>query len=296
MKRDLTIGVDIGGTKTQTGLVSANGRILKRERILTRKRGSADDFVDDLTRAIKAVWSPRVRSIGVGIAGLVDTKNGIFISGPNLPTSLKNLPLAARLKRRFKVPVRVDNDARCFTLGETRFGSAKGRSNVVALTIGTGIGGGLVVNGQVHRGHDNSAGEVGHMTLGDTAFICGCGRPGHLEALASGTAISERYRRLTGRKLPARDIDERSRRGDRAAVKAVEEAGRWLGLGIANLALTLDPDVVVIGGGAGRTKLLWPALRRSYRRAVLYPKLRNLPIVPAKLGDDASLVGAAQLA
>ncbi len=297
MKKDLTIGVDIGGTKIQAGLVTKNGRILARIRTATNRKAGAKAFIKDIERAIEAVWSPGVSGIGVGIAGLVDAKNGIFLGGPNLPGSLRGLRLAAALKRRFRVPVGVDNDARCFTLGEARFGSAKGKNNVIGLTIGTGIGGGLVVNGQVIRGRDNSAGEIGHMTLcGEQSFICGCGRPGHLEALASGTGLSELYRRLTGRKLTAKEIDERSRRGEKAAVKAAETAGGWLGLGLANLALVLDPDIMVIGGGASRTRLLWPALRRSFRQAVIYPELRRLPIVPAALGDDANLVGAALLA
>ncbi len=297
MKRGLTIGLDIGGTKIQSGLVTANGRIVARYRAATPTKGGAKALMTEIEKALVEVWTPRVKSIGIGIAGLVDAKKGVFLGGPNLPPSFRNIPLAARLKRRYKVPVRVDNDARCFTLGEARFGAAKGQKNVIGLTIGTGIGGGLVMNGQIIRGRDNSAGEVGHLTLDlCSPCVCGCGQSGHLEALASGTAIAGYYRQLTGRRIPAREVEERSRRGEKAAAKAVETAGAWLGLGIANLALVLDPDMIVIGGGASRSRLLWPALRRTFRGSVLYPRLRTIPIVRAELGDDANLVGAASLA
>lgn len=297
MHHCLNIGVDVGGTKIQAALTNPAGKIFKRYRLPTEAQRGAKTVLENIGKAIAAVWDADVHAIGVGIAGLVDVRHGIFLGGPNFPKSCRRLKIAAILKQEFRVPVVMDNDARCFTLGEALYGAARGKAHVVGLTVGTGIGGGLVLNGFLYRGRDNAAGEIGHLLLEGCCreAKCGCGRFGHFEALAAGPAISRAFQAKTGKKLLALEIAALAARGNAQAQRVIADAAKWLGLGLANLAHAYNPDVIVIGGGVSRAKALWPGLKRSFKANVIYPQLRTTLIVPAKLGDDANVLGAAAL-
>jgi len=295
MTKKYAIGVDVGGTKIQTALILGH-RVLKRFRVPTEAKRGKKVILSNIARAIKEVRAPGVGFIGVGIAGLVDHKKGVFREGPNFPRSFRQIPLARWLTAKFGVPARVDNDVRCFTLGETRFGAAKGRLNVVGLTIGTGIGGGIVLKGRVYRGRDNAAGEIGHAIVDiGSKERCGCGRLGHFEALAAGPAIMKLFFDRTGKRLLATDIEKLAKKGDRVAARTLAEASRLLGIGAASIAQILNPDIIVIGGGVSRVRSLWPGLIRTFKQNVTFPVLRSTPIVMAKLGDDANVLGAALL-
>lgn len=295
MKKNFLIGVDIGGSKIQAGLISS-GRVLKRMRTATEAKKGERVVLAHIAKCVDAVWDKHVKAIGVGFAGLVDFHKGVILSGPNFSRSFRDVRLASWLRRKYGVPVAIDNDVHCFTLGEARFGAGRGHRNVVGITLGTGIGGALFLNGRLYRGRNNAAGEVGHMTIASkTGSRCGCGRLDHFEALAAGPAQSASFYRLTRKTLLPTQIETLAKAGDKKARKNIEEAGRWLGRGIANVIQTVDPDIVIIGGGVGRNKLLWPPMRRHMKLNVIYPVLRLTPIVPARLGDDANLIGAALL-
>ncbi len=287
MPKYLIVGLDVGGTKIHAGLVTPQGRVLKRFKVPTEASKGRSVILKNIEAAICGVWHNDVRAIGVGLAGIVDAKKGIYLQGPNFPRSFRNISVAKELKRRFSVPVMVDNDVHCFTLGESRFGAGKGHSLVVGLTLGTGIGGGIVIDGRLYRGKNNAAGEVGHMIIGDNAR--------DFEDLASGTAMARMYAERTGVRLDALSVERAALKGDQAAIETISIMRNALAVGIANIIHVLNPEVVIIGGGVSRMKALWSGLSKRVRSHLVYPQLAKTPIKKAVLGDTANVVGAALL-
>ena len=207
MKGNAIIGIDVGGTKIRAGLVAPHGKVVKRVTIPTEAGKGSKTVLRNIVSVAERVWRNDVRGIGIGLAGIVDRKKGVFLQGQNLPRSFRNVPIGRLLEKRFKVPITVDNDVHCFTLAEATLGAGKRFSHVVGLMFGTGIGGGIVVDGRLFRGRDNAAGEFGHTVIdAGSPYACGCGRKGHFEAMASGTGMSNIYRRLTGKKIEPYEV------------------------------------------------------------------------------------------
>jgi len=305
------IGLDIGGTKIAAGVVTAAGVVLDRTQVPTPPADQAAtlaamvEVVDQLRAR-----HPAVAAIGVGAAGLVEWPRGRLRWAPH--NAYRQLELRRLLHERTGLPTIVDNDANAAAWAEARFGAGAGSDDLVLVTVGTGIGGGLVLDGAVYRGDAGLAGEVGHMVVDPRGDHCDCGNRGCLEAMASGNALGR-----AGREAAARDPDGRlatlaggpervtgeivfqaATEGDQTAVGLFERIGFWLGVGIASVITIFDPDVVVVGGGLVATGdlLLVPA-RASMERYVFARAHRDLPpVVPARLGADAGLVGAATLA
>jgi glucokinase len=297
MSKPFAIGVDVGGTKIHAGLVSIRGTVLASRRLPSGVSGGKKEVLRGIETSIAAVWKTGVKAIGLGMAGLTDPKKGIYVEGPNLPESFRNVEICRLLRKKFGVPTFIDNDVHCFTLAEALFGSAKGHRAVVGITLGTGIGGGIVMDGAIYRGRDNAAGEIGHMTLDiESGAVCGCGRRGHFEALASGSAMSNLYAAATGRTVDAPEVEAAAMRGEEEAVRVLDRMATALAAGIANAIHALNPDMITVGGGLANANALWkPALSRI-EEFVVYPALRKTPVVRAKLGDDANIIGAAWLA
>ncbi len=295
MHAKTVIGIDVGGTKISVGRVSG-GKVVAGLQHATDAGKGAKHVLDTIITLTKKLWTADVTAIGVGIAGVVDHKKGVFVGGPNLPKDLKNTPLVALLKRRFKVPVTIDNDVHCFTLAEAKLGSAKRFSHIVGLTFGTGIGGGIVLNGELYRGRNNAAGEFGHtvVSLGSTAQ-CGCGKTGHFEAYGSGTAMSNLYFTLTKKRLTPLQIEQIALRGDKKAKQVLAVMTDALAAGLANIIHSLNPDVIVLGGGLTNIKTLWRPITTKIRALVVSPKLGDTPIVFGSLGANAGVLGAALL-
>jgi glucokinase len=252
-----------------------------------------------------------VLAVGVGAAGLIDAGEGVLRFSPNL--AWRDLPIAARVREALGLPCQVDNDANTAAYAEYRFGAGRGYRHMLLVTVGTGIGGGIVSDGRLFRGANGFAAEVGHIIVEPGGPLCGCGNRGCWEQVAAGRAIDRMgreearehensiLRRLADgdpEKVTGRLVSEAARRGDDAARHILSEAGRRLGEGIAGLVNVLDPQVVVVGGGAivAGDLLLEPA-RASFRDAVEGPEFRpRVPLVAAELGNDAGAVGAAALA
>lgn len=288
-----TIGVDIGGTKIHAGLVSSTGKVLSRKKIPTEAfKGKAAILANTLT-AIKAVWASNVQAIGIGIAGVVEAQKGLFISGPNLPDDFRNNRLAAFIQKEFDLPASIDNDVHCFTLAEAIFGSAKGFSKVVGLTIGTGVGGGIVIDKQPYRGRNNAAGELGHMIIEASSPVeCSCGKKGHLEALVSGAGLTKLYAKETGINLEASAIEQAAAAGDETAKRLLTKASESLAVGLANIIHILNPDIITVGGGAIRGSSLFSTAAALYKKLLISPMLASTPVKKSKLGDDAGIIGA----
>ncbi len=308
-----TIGVDLGGTKLLAGVVDSDLGIHHRtQRSVSGLDQSAllDAAVDAVEEA-RAAASAEVAAVGFGIPSLIDQRTGTAVIAVNQP--LANIPFEAVMAERLGMPVFVDNDANVTALAEHRAGAARDASEAVLLTIGTGIGGGLILRGELYRGAIGSGAELGHMVIDMDGPPCqgNCPNHGCLEALASGTALAREARRLAqerqdsrladafceGRELAGPLITELAHDGDPAAIETIELIGRRLGVGIASLVNIFNPQVVVIGGGviAAGELLLEPARAVVAERA-LPPSKDTVKIVAAHFGVEAGMIGAAALA
>ena len=286
------IGVDVGGTKMAAGVSVAGSRLEAVVRAATPPH--QEDLVEGLVAlvldAVAASPEP-VRAVGVGVPSLIDRASGHVLMSVN--AELAGLALRPLLQERLGLPVAVDNDGNLAVLAEQRAGAARGRQNVALLTLGTGIGGGLVLDGEVYRGGRGTGAELGHITVQADGPPCQghCPNHGCLETFVSGTAIA---REAGGRDAPtvARLADE----GDPEAAAVLERAGRWLGVGLATLANVLNPDVFVIGGGVGEVgeRILVPARAELAARAL--PPNADAPVLAAAFGNQAGMVGGAMLA
>ncbi len=310
------VGVDLGGTNIVAGALAEDGSdLLALRSEPTRADQGADAVVDRMARMIEAVIAETmaqtgakrddVIGIGVGSPGPLDRERGIVVTTPNLGWT--NFPLRDAIQERTRLPVRIDNDANCATLGEWWLGAARGANNVIGMTIGTGIGGGIIIGGRLYHGASDVAGEIGHATIDITGRRCKCGNYGCLEAYASGPSIADRAReavsgddnammiRMAGGdpgRITAATVYEAAKKGDDTALDVVRETSRFLGAGIANLLNIFNPDVVVIAGGvtqAGDT--LFAPLRREVRKRAFKPAVEACQIVPGVL-TAAGVVGA----
>jgi len=301
MKRAATrfaVGIDIGGTKIHAGLF-IGGKIVKRHRVPSRAMEGKSAVFAAINEAIEAVWDARVKTVGVAFAGLVDHRRGTCIIGPHFSENFRNVPLARILEKRWRVHAAIDNDARCFALGETLAGAGKRHADgtVVGITLGTGIGGGIIMGSRPYRGAHNAAGEIGHgVILGGAGARHSADSRMELEQLASGSAFINHFYSRTHRKADTYEIERLAEEGDRFATESLEILTESLASGLANLIYTLDPDAIVIGGGIARVRALWGTLRERVSDSLLFPTLAATPILPAKLGDDAQLVGAVSMA
>jgi len=302
----LAVGLDVGGTKIAAGLVGADGSVLLRERLSTPDDTEAlfELLVDAALRLSQGqVDIP----VGVGAAGLV-SHDGVIRYAPNI--SWVDEPLQQRLAERLGVAVTIDNDASAAAWGEFRVGAGSAVRSMAMLTLGTGVGGGLVIDERLVRGASGFGSEFGHIIVDEGGPACPCGNHGCLEPLASGTAIGRIAReRLAGGQVPAgsalhrldavtgKAVTVAAHAGDAAAREVLATAGFWLGVGIASLCNAVDPELVVIGGGAIQAGelVLEPARRAFVERLIGAAQRRPTKIVRASLSDDAGLVGAALL-
>jgi len=308
-----TIGVDVGGTKVLGGVVDEAGTILR-----TARRPTPSVNVDETCDAIADVvaelrFGREIDAVGIGAAGFVDASRATILFAPNL--AWRNEPLRDRVRERVGLPVVVENDANCAAWAEYRFGAGQGEQVLVLITMGTGIGGGLVIGGSLYRGAFGMGAEYGHLRVVPGGRRCGCGNRGCWEQYASGKALVREARDIAvGAPLTARrlleiaggtindiegpEITTAALEGDPAAVDCFQEVGSWLGQGIADLTAVLDPSCFVVGGGVAEAgDLLLEPARKTYAEAVSGRTYRPLASIRrAALGNTAGLVGAADLA
>lgn len=304
------VGLDVGGTKIAGFRVAREGRILARDAVETPAE-DPEATIAAMVSVARGLVTADVIAVGVGAAGMVDASTGVLRFAPNL--AWRELPIAARVSESLGLPCQVDNDANVAAWGEYRFGAGRGVQHMLLLTVGTGIGGGIVAGGRLFRGAHGFAAEIGHIIVEPGGPVCGCGNRGCWEQVAAGRAIDRRGREaarehprsllatLAGgepEKVTGAVVTEAAKRGDDVARSILTEVGRRLGEGIAGLVNVLDPEVVVVGGGAidAGDLLLEPA-RAAFVDAVEAPEHRPVvPILAAELGNDAGAVGAAALA
>lgn len=312
MAERLAIGIDVGGTKIAAGVVDEDGRVLARSRRATPTTDPSAvlDAIAGLVEEFRDRFA--VRAVGVGAAGYVDVTGSTVVFSPHL--AWRNEPLRDAVVRRTGLPVLVDNDANAAGWAEWRFGAAQNLPDVVLVNLGTGIGGAMVLDGRLYRGHSGMAGEFGHQRVVDDGRPCECGNRGCWEQYASGRVLERRAQAAVaegsaiGRALAEAAggpehvdgavVGRLSADGDEEARAWVADVGRWLGIGLANLAAALDPAIFVIGGGVSQTgELLLRPARLAFAEHLTGRGYRSeARIVAAHLGNDAGLVGAADLA
>lgn len=304
------LGLDVGGTKILAVRTDEAGAILDRAQAPTPAEDQ-EATLEAMVGVARRLLGPEVRAVGVGAAGMVEAATGVLRFAPNL--AWRDVPIAARMGAALGLPCLVDNDANAAAFGELRFGAARGRRHVLLVTVGTGIGGGIVVDGRPFRGAHGFAAEIGHIVMDPLGPPCGCGNRGCFEQMASGAAIGrlgrEAAREDPGSRLAALAggdpeavtgelVTRAALEGDAQAIGVLGAVGTWLGVGIAGLVNVLDPEVVVVGGGAAAAgELLLGPARTAFRDAVEAPDRRPpVPILTATLGPEAGAIGAAALA
>jgi Transcriptional regulator/sugar kinase len=305
MKRYIT--VDVGGTQIRVaGFAENSTEPLVQKKIKTQ--GDGQTPVERLTGVLSEIWPTLqdVSSIAIAAPGYLDPKKGIVVTAPNIP-GWQNLPLAGILQSKFNVPVYLGNDANLAALGEWKFGAGRGHSNLLYITISTGIGGGIILENQLVNGANGMAGELGHVVAVPDGPMCNCGKRGHIEAVASGTAIARYVKEKIAAGVPsvfaagatpsAKEIAEAARAGDKLSNEAFELAGFYLGRTFADFLHILNPSILILGGGVSMSgDLIIKPMKASLEQHVISPEyLSNLSIVQAALGDDAGLLGALAL-
>jgi glucokinase len=303
---DLLLGVDIGGTDVKLGIVSVSGEVLERGKIPTRAGEGPPVVASRVAEWLRGRSREHstVSAAGIGCAGLIDGRRGWLYTSPNLP-GWTGIALGATFEEALGLPAVIENDANCAAYGEHRRGAGVGTTNFVALTLGTGVGGGVVIGGELYRGAAGFAGEIGHHVIQVDGPVCGCGKRGCLEALIKAEAIVDRARslarsaggRLWEEPLTVEAIHRAAVGGDQLAVRALAETGRLLGVGLSNVIHVFDPDAIAVGGGvAGAGDFVLEPARATVRDFYMDAAMSHVRIVPARLGNAASFIGAALLA
>jgi glucokinase len=305
---DTYIAVDIGGTQLRAALYAAGEtKPLAQKRVPTRAKDQT--AVERLIDLLKSIWPTEHTVSGIGLAapGPTNPRTGVIYSAPNIP-GWTNLPIAHIIHDEFKVPTKLGNDANMAALGELKYGAGQGYNHLLYITISTGIGGGVIDNGELLLGHQGLAGEIGHITVLPNGPMCSCGIQGHLEALASGTAIARYVADQLSAGVPssladivsptARDVSLAAEQGDPLAKSALARAGTYMGHAIADFLHIYNPQIVILGGGVSRSGAFFmEPLRTSVADRVMSKEyLHGLVITTAALGDDAGLMGALALA
>jgi len=306
------LAVDLGGTNVRFAIVSQKGEVLSRSKRKTEVHEGAaqtlqkilDGIADRLEGAARGV-----SGIGIGSPGPLDSRRGIILESCNIP-GWHNIKLKAIVEKRFGLPCKVENDANCAALAERWVGAGKGVRNMLHYTLGTGIGGGVIVEGKLLQGSDYAGGELGHVTVEPDGLPCSCGNTGCIEAYASATGIVRRTEarlaageacvllegwRVGGLKITARVVQDAAEQGDRLAQEIVEETGRYLGIAVASMVNVFNPDVVSFSGGVARFgRMLFEPVRAEVKRRAFRSMTRRLRIVRSRLGDTCGVIGAAR--
>lgn len=302
------VSIDIGGTRLRAAAYKQDQfQPISQKRVETKAK--EPNAFGRLISLLEDIWpkNENVDAIGVSSPGPVDPHTGVIMVTPNIK-EWRDFPITTKLTDHFGIPAYLDNDANLAGLAEWKFGAGRGHHNVLYLTVSTGVGGGVIINDQLLQGHHGLAAELGHTTIQADGPLCGCGQPGHLESFSSGTGI-ERFvaeQLKAGResllqpdkKNSAHAISEAAKQGDALSIEAYQNAGKYLGIGVANFLHAFDPSIVIFGGGVSQSgPLLFDSFHVSLKERVIHSRyLEGLVITRAELGDDSGLLGARALA
>ena len=297
--RPFVLGIDIGGTNIKLGLVDSAGKVFARTNLSTRT------FIRNKTKLINAIVlsieslirknridKKDILGIGIGLPGLIDMERGVVNLLVNIP-GWKNVPLKRIIEKRLHIPTFIDNDVNLMALGEWKFGAGRGMKNLVCMTLGTGVGGGLVINNELFRGEGFSAGEIGHIPLNEKGPQCNCGGYGCLErSIGNQHLLKEARKIFKNKNITLEEITDRANNGDRKAIRFWKEVGRHLGNGLTGVINLLNPRCIIIGGGiANAHKYLFKTISETLKKRAMKIPAKMVKIVNAKLGNDAGIIG-----
>jgi len=304
------IGIDVGATNIKGAIINSYGNIVHK--IVRRNPGNFNAGINVIEELVSSLLIEKniseVFGIGIGIAGTVDFKKGKVIFSPNIK-DMKNIPLKQLLEEKFKITVLIDNDVNVAALGEKWMGAGKHLNNFIMITLGTGVGGGMILNGNIYRGANYSAGEIGHQVILFNGKTCGCGSSGCLEAYCSTEALVRQAQEfinageetLITKEVIKGDIEpahifHAAAKKDKIALEIVREYSRYLGVGLANLANIFDPEAIIIGGGISKSlELMLPHIKESLKIHTSINPEQEVQIIKAELGSNAGIIGAASL-
>lgn len=293
------VGIDIGGTKIAIGVVDQDGSIIIQDSIPTPS--DPEDAVRRIDQIVKTmltkahVTTDQLTGFGIGAPGPLDREEGVLKKAPNLP-QWENYPIKKQIEQLYSKPVYFENDASAAAVAEKWLGAAQHSDHFVYITISTGIGGGLFLNGKLHTGISGNAGDIGHFVIDPNGAACKCGQLGCWEALASGTAIAQAGSQLTGRELTTKEVFEMYKAEHHVITPYIEQVFRYIGIGCVTVINTLDIDLIVIGGGvSGAGQELFDAANKYIRQFAFSPKGRDVQVVQTGLQQNTGLLGAASL-
>ncbi|MEW6381112.1 MAG: ROK family protein [bacterium] len=311
------IGVDLGGTNMRAGAVSSSGQVFHRLSLPTRVNLGLEEVIGRIAGSILNVIEQaekeghRIEGVGIGSPGIIDIRTGTVVTSPNFP-EWKQVPLKLIMENKLPYPVFLDNDANAFAYGEKWVGVGKNVQSMVCMTLGTGVGGAIILDGRLWHGFDGMAGEVGHMTVEPNGLKCNCGNYGCLESYASASAVVRRIKLAIQSGMPTTVMDQvggdqekitstlvyqSALEGDSLARQIMKETSMYLGIGIANLINLLNPEMIIIGGGlANAWDMLYPLTLAEVRCRAFASLAQTAQIRKASLGDDAGIIGAAGIA
>lgn len=311
MNKNYIIAVDLGGTKIGCALTDLNGKILVENTIPTNAQGGEQEVLKRMFSIIEKILeesgkgTDEIKAIGIGAPGPLDSNKGVILETPNLP--FENFQIVKHIEDKFKVKTYLENDANAAAIGEYLFGAGKGTSNMVYITVSTGIGAGAIINGKIYRGTTCNALELGHATILPDGPRCNCGNLGCLEVLASGTAIAREANKALElgadsslkhyEKVTSYEVFKEASLGDKLAVDIIDKALGYLGIGVANAITTLDPEKVIIGGGVAMAgDVLFDKVRKIVKQRCFKVLNESCEIVQAALKTKSGIVGAAAVA
>ncbi|RJO63959.1 MAG: ROK family protein [Candidatus Omnitrophota bacterium] len=301
MKRNMIIGIDLGGTNLKLALMDRSFRIKARQVFSTAGFSEKEDLVTGIAVSVNRIIDDNglrkahIMGVGLGLPGPVNSKSGLVHFFPNIP-GWKNVRLKAVLQRKIRLPVFIDNDANLMALAEHTIGAARGMQNALCITLGTGVGGGLVCEGSIYRGSTYAAGEIGHVPVNEKGPKCNCGGIACLEAYIGNKRIVKAAKAAFRKDISLEELSARAQKGDVKAIRVWQMVGRYLGIALSGAVNLLNLDVIVIGGGvANAGSSLFDEVRAVVRKRAMSVQARHVKIAKARLGNDAGLLGAAIL-
>ena len=317
ISKNIAIGIDLGGTKISTALLNDTEEIIAHDYRLTHAADGQEAVIERMLDSARRVMhqaevtASQIAAIGIGAPGPLDIQAGVVVAPPNLP-GWDHVPLKQLVEEGLEIRTYLENDANAAALGEHRFGAGRGMEHMIYVTVSTGIGGGLILDGKLYHGDSGGAGEIGHITVAPNGPPCGCGNYGCLEALASGTAIARTARERVAQGAPtliaslaeddpqritAKLVAEAAGQGDKIAEEILAQAMNYLGIGMANLVNLFNPQLIVIGGGLTNIgQGLFETVRRVIDQRAFRASAQAVQVAPAELGDNVGVLGAAAVA
>ncbi|MGA2775550.1 MAG: ROK family protein [Candidatus Omnitrophota bacterium] len=301
MSTKFIIGIDLGGTNLKIALLGKNCKIISKTILNTKKFAGKEGLISAIISAVERLISDKnlkknqILGLGLGVPGPTDHQKGIVHFLPNIP-GWREVRLKKILEKRLKIPVFVDNDAKLMALAEYKSGNAHKYKNVLCLTLGTGVGGGIIIGSKLYRGEDNTAGEIGHLLVNEKGPRCNCGKTACLEAYIGNRRIINNARKIFKKEISLEELSILAAKGNKTASGIWSSAAAHLGTALSGLVTVLNLDAVVIGGGlAGVGKILFDVVKDTIHRRAMSVQAHRVRILKAKLGNDAGIIGAAIL-